>query len=51
VLLTTDAVYSVKIVGDLWWNFTFYANWNNRAPATFSSTDYGSSSGITYSFH
>ena len=46
----TDASYYIKIVGNLKWNVSFYGNWDNRPPPGFSSSDYGTSSGITWSF-
>jgi hypothetical protein len=46
----TDASYYIKIVSNLKWNVSFYGNWDNRPPPGFSSSDYGTSSGITWSF-
>jgi len=45
-----NAVYYIKIVSDLSWNFSFYGSWDTRPPATFSKSDYGTSSGISWTF-
>jgi hypothetical protein len=50
VRFDTNISYFVKIFGDLKWNTTFYGNWDNRPPLGFSSSDYGTSSGVTWSF-
>ena len=42
--------YYVKLFGKLDWNFTFYGNWDNRPPPRFSSSDYGTTSGLSLSF-
>ncbi|HEX8881671.1 MAG TPA: DUF481 domain-containing protein, partial [Candidatus Acidoferrum sp.] len=42
--------YYVKLFGKLDWNFTFYANWDNRPPPGFSSSDYGTTSGLSLTF-
>jgi hypothetical protein len=50
VRFSTDATYYVKIFSDLKWNVSFYGNWDNRPPATFSGSDYGTSSGLSWTF-
>jgi hypothetical protein len=50
VNLNINSSYYVKLFGALDWNLTFYGNWDNQPPTHFSGSDYGSSSGITYSF-
>lgn len=45
-----NATYYVKLWGQLNWNFTFYANWDNRPPPGFAQSDYGASSGLSISF-
>jgi Protein of unknown function, DUF481 len=45
-----NVTYYVKLWGKFAWNFSFYGNWDNQPPPGFSSSDYGTSSGITYSF-
>ena len=46
----TDASCYIKLVGNLKWNFSFYGNWDNRPPPGFSGSDYGSSSGLSWTF-
>lgn len=50
VRFNTDATYYIKIVSDLKWNISFYGNWDNRSPPGFSGSDYGTSSGLTWTF-
>ncbi len=47
---TTNATYYVKIFSNLTWNVSFYGNWDNQPPAHFSGSDYGSSSGLGWTF-
>jgi hypothetical protein len=42
--------YYVKLWKNLTWNITFYGNWDNRPPPGFSSSDYGTSSGLAWKF-
>jgi hypothetical protein len=42
--------YYVKLWSNLTWNISFYGNWDNRPPPTFSGSDYGSSSGVAWKF-
>jgi Protein of unknown function, DUF481 len=42
--------YYVKLWGKLDWNFTFYGNWDTKPPPGFSSSDYGTTSGLSLSF-
>jgi len=42
--------YYVKIFGDLSWNISFYGNWDNRPPVGLSGSDYGTSTGLGWSF-
>ena len=44
------ASYYVKLFRDLKWNVSFYGNWDNRPPAGFSGSDYGTSSGLSWTF-
>ncbi|HEX2329270.1 MAG TPA: DUF481 domain-containing protein [Candidatus Angelobacter sp.] len=46
----TEAAYYVKLISNLNWNVSFYGNWDNRPPPGFSGSDYGTSSGINWSF-
>ena len=50
VHFNTNAVYYVKIIGDLSWNFSFYGSWDNRPPANLPGSDYGTSSGLSWTF-
>jgi hypothetical protein len=42
--------YYVKFWKNLTWNISLYGNWDSRPPAGFSSSDYGTSSGLSWSF-
>jgi hypothetical protein len=46
-----NTAYSVQIVSNLWIKFSFYGNWDNRPPAAFSGSDYGASTGVSWSFN
>ncbi len=50
VRVSTEASYYIKLYGDLSWNFSFYGNWYNQAPVSLSGSDYGTSSGISWTF-
>jgi len=50
VFLKANATYYVKVFGDLSWNFSFYGNWDNQPPPSFSGSDYGTSSGLSWTF-
>ena len=50
VRFNTSASYYIKIFSDLKWNVSFYGNWDNRPPPGFSSSDYGTSSGLSWTF-
>ena len=50
VRFNTNASYYIKLFSNLSWNFSFYGNWDNRAPPGFASSDYGTSSGLTWTF-
>jgi len=50
IFFNTNAAYYIKITGDLSWNVSFYGNWDNQPPTHLSGSDYGSSSGLTYTF-
>jgi hypothetical protein len=45
-----NASYFVKLFGDLSWTISFYGNWDNKPPPHFSGSDYGSTSGLGWSF-
>jgi len=42
--------YYVKFWRNLTWNISLYGNWDNRPPAGFAGSDYGTSSGLSWSF-
>jgi len=50
VFVSTNASYYIKITGNLSWNVTFYGNWDNRPPSNLSGSDYGTTSGISWTF-
>jgi Protein of unknown function, DUF481 len=50
IFVNTNATYYIKITGDLSWNVSFYGNWDNQPPNHFSGSDYGTSSGLSFTF-
>ncbi|HEX4920151.1 MAG TPA: DUF481 domain-containing protein [Candidatus Bathyarchaeia archaeon] len=50
VRFDTDTSYYIKLFGNLSWNLSFYGNWDNRPPPGLSGTDYGTSSGLSWTF-
>jgi hypothetical protein len=50
VFVNTNATYYIKLFGNLSWNFSFYGNWDNQPPAKLSGSDYGESSGVSWTF-
>jgi len=42
--------YYIKITGDLSWNISFYGNWDSQPPPHFVGADYGTSSGLSWTF-
>jgi hypothetical protein len=47
---TVNTTYYIKISGSFSWNVSFYGNWDNQPPPTFSGSDYGTSSGLSITF-
>jgi hypothetical protein len=45
-----NTAYYVKLWSNLSWNISFYGNWDNQPPPTFSGSDYGTSSGLSWKF-
>ena len=45
-----NASYYLKLFGKVDWNFSFYGNWDTAPPAHLPSSDYGSSTGFSYTF-
>jgi Protein of unknown function, DUF481 len=50
VYSTLNVTYYIKLVSNLSWNVSFYGNWDNQPPPTFSGSDYGTSSGLSLTF-
>ena len=50
IFLNTNVMYYIKITGDLSWNISLYGNWDNQPPPNFSGSDYGTSSGLGWTF-
>lgn len=50
VRFDTNASYYVKLFRDLSWNISFYGDWDTRPPPGFSGSDYGTSSGLSWTF-
>lgn len=50
VRFDTDVSYYIKIIGNLKWNISFYGNWDNRPPPGLSGGDYGTSTGLNWTF-
>ena len=50
VRANTNASFYVKLLSDLKWNISWYGNWDNRPPTGLSGSDYGTSSGLTWTF-
>jgi Protein of unknown function, DUF481 len=50
IRIDTNATYYIKIISDLKWNLSFYGNWDNEPPPGLSGSDYGTSSGLSWTF-
>jgi hypothetical protein len=50
VKFNMNATYYIKFTGNLSWNVSFYGNWDSRPPGGLSASDYGSSSGLSWTF-
>lgn len=50
VKFNLNATYYVKLAGNLSWNVSFYGNWDSQPPDSLSSSDYSSSSGLSWTF-
>ena len=50
VRFNTNASYYLKLFNNLSWNLSFYGNWDNRPPGGLSDSDYGTSSGLSWTF-
>jgi hypothetical protein len=50
VRFNTNASYYIKLGHDVSWTFSFYGNWDNRPPFGISGSDYGTSSGLSWTY-
>lgn len=50
VHFNSNAIYNIRFTPDLSWNFSFYGSWDTDPPATFPKSDYGTSSGLSWTF-
>ena len=50
VLSRVNASYYLKIFGKIDWNLSFYGDWDNQPPLHLPGGDYGSSTGLSYTF-
>jgi hypothetical protein len=50
VKFNMNATYYVKLPANLSWNVSVYGNWDSRPPNSLSGSDYGSSSGLSWTF-
>ncbi len=50
VKFNMNATYYIKLTGNLSWNVSVYGNWDSRPPNGLSGSDYGSSSGLSWTF-
>ena len=50
VKFNMNTTYYIKITSDLKWNISFYGNWDNQPPPHFAGSDYGTSSGLSWTF-
>jgi hypothetical protein len=47
---TTNVSYYLKVFGKVDWNLSFYGNWDTQPPTTLRGSDYGSSTGLSWTF-
>ena len=50
VYTNTNMTYYVKFFGNFTWNVSFYGNWDNQPPPHSSGSNYGTSSGLGWTF-
>jgi hypothetical protein len=50
VYASTNATYYIKITGNLSWNLSLYGNWDTRPPSNLHGSDYGTTSGLSWTF-
>lgn len=46
----TNASYYLKLFGKFDWNMSFYGSWDSRPPEGLQKSDYGTSTGFSYTF-
>jgi len=46
----TNASYYLKLFGKVDWNLSFYGSWDTHPPPQFRGSDYGSSTGLSWTF-
>jgi hypothetical protein len=50
VKFNMNATYYIKLIRNLSWNVSFYGNWDSQPPDGLSGSDYGSNSGLSWTF-
>jgi len=50
VYFSTNATYYIKLPASLTWNFSFYGNWDTRPPGNLAGSDYGTTTGLSWTF-
>ena len=50
VKFNLNTTYYIKLTGNLSWNVSFYGNWDTQPPNGLPGSDYGSSSGLSWTF-
>ncbi|HYI93833.1 MAG TPA: DUF481 domain-containing protein [Bryobacteraceae bacterium] len=50
VFINSNVSYYLKLFGKLNWNFSVYGNFDSRPPGELSGSDYGTSTGLSWSF-
>jgi hypothetical protein len=50
VKFSMNSSYQIKITSNLSWNVSFYGNWQNQPPLHLQGSDYGTSSGLSWTF-
>jgi hypothetical protein len=50
VKFNLNATYYIKLTGNPSWNISVYDNWDSKPPDGLSGSDYGSSSGLSWTF-
>jgi len=50
IFFNTNASYYLKLFNNLSWNLSLYSNWDSRPPGGLPGSDYGTSSGLSWTF-